>query len=119
MITRRDFLQQGSLTLLAMASMASVPVWMRAASSDSVVVETAFGKIRGVDIDGIKVFKGIPYGASTAGTNRWMPPAEPADWSGVRDAFAYGHSAPQQDPAAAPPAPGTLTISGASLPPEG
>jgi para-nitrobenzyl esterase len=46
-----------------------------------------------------------------------MPPAEPADWSGVRDALAYGHSAPQRDPAAPPP--GGLTISGENLPPEG
>ena len=66
-----------------------------------VVAETAFGKIRGVDNNGIKIFKGIPYGASTAGANRFMPPAEPADWSGVRDALAYGHSAPQGDPDAA------------------
>ena len=62
-----------------------------------------FGKIRGVDHNGIKIFKGIPYGASTAGANRFMAPAEPADWSGVRDALAYGPSAPQRDPAALPP----------------
>jgi carboxylesterase family protein len=66
---------------------------LKAQDATSIIAETAFGKIRGVDIDGIKIFKGIPYGASTAGTNRFMPPAEPADWSGVRDAFAYGHSA--------------------------
>ena len=47
-----------------------------------------------------------------------MPPAEPADWSGVRDALAYGHSAPQGDPDA-PPTPGALTISGRDLPAEG
>src|ERR1700733_16283870 len=82
---------------------------LRAQDSKFVIAETAFGKIRGVDDNGIKIFKGIPYGASTAGTNRFMPPAEPADWSGVRDALAYGHSAPQGDPDA-PPTPGALTI---------
>src|SRR5580698_6655990 len=57
--------------------------------------ETAYGKVRGVDADGIKIFKGIPYGASTAGKNRFMPPVNPASWTGVRDALQYGPSAPQ------------------------
>jgi para-nitrobenzyl esterase len=92
---------------------------LNAQDASFVTAETAFGKIRGVDIAGIKIFKGIPYGASTAGTNRFMPPAEPADWSGVRDALAYGHSAPQRDPTAPPPQPGTISISGENLPPEG
>jgi para-nitrobenzyl esterase len=104
MITRRDFVQQGSLTLLAMASMTSAPEWARAAGSDSAVAETAFGKIRGVDAGGIKIFKGIPYGATTAGRNRFMPAADPAPWSGTRDALQYGPTAPQGDP-------GTLTAS--------
>ena len=52
-----------------------------------VVADTAFGKVRGVDVEGIKIFKGIPYGASTAGKNRFMPPATPAKWTGVRDAL--------------------------------
>ena len=42
------------------------------------VVETMSGKLRGAAVDGIKVFKGIPYGASTAGANRFMPPQKPA-----------------------------------------
>src|SRR5205085_6418047 len=43
----------------------------------------------------IKVFKGIPYGGSTAGKNRFMAPTKPAPWTGVRDALAYGPTAPQ------------------------
>jgi para-nitrobenzyl esterase len=114
--SRRDFLKH--ISALAVSG----GVWLRdltAQDSAYVTAETAFGKIRGVDSAGIKIFKGIPYGASTAGANRFMPPAEPADWSGVRDALTYGHSAPQQDPASPPPAPDSLTISGEKLPPEG
>jgi para-nitrobenzyl esterase len=66
-------------------------------SGKLVVAETAFGKVRGIDNQGIKVFKGIPYGANTAGANRFMPPADPAKWIGIRDALEYGHSAPQPD----------------------
>ncbi|MGC2331249.1 MAG: carboxylesterase family protein [Candidatus Acidiferrales bacterium] len=64
------------------------------------IVETTAGKIRGVTVKGIHAFKGIPYGASTAGKNRFMPPAKPERWSGVREALEYGHSAPQTIPGA-------------------
>jgi len=114
--TRRNFLKHIS----ALAVSGGVLLQdLHAQDATYVIAETAFGKIRGVDNNGIKVFKGIPYGASTAGSNRFMAPAEPADWSGVRDALAYGHSAPQRDPAAPPILAGTLTISGENLPAEG
>ena len=64
------------------------------------VVETAAGKVRGTTFNGVSFFKGIPYGASPAGKNRFMPPVKPAPWSGVRDALQYGHSAPQTIPSA-------------------
>ena len=61
----------------------------------SPVVETASGKLRGSAAGGIFAFKGVPYGASTAGTNRFMPPQAPEPWAGVRDALAYRGHAPQ------------------------
>jgi para-nitrobenzyl esterase len=64
------------------------------------IVETTAGKVRGTTIKGICSFKGIPYGASTTGKNRFMPPVKPEPWNGVREALQYGHSAPQTIPKA-------------------
>src|SRR6188768_1155589 len=59
------------------------------------VVDTESGKISGVTSGGVHVFKGIPYGASTAGANRFMPPRKPQPWTGVRDFNTIGLRAPQ------------------------
>jgi para-nitrobenzyl esterase len=97
MFNRRNFLKQA--TLLVTGTQAGplflAPRGARAAETGSVVAETSYGKIRGTLIDDIKVFKGIPYGGSTGGTNRFMPPVKPAKWAGERDATAYGPTAPQ------------------------
>jgi len=53
------------------------------------IVEIAAGKLRGALNAGIHSFKGIPYGASTTESNRFMSPQPPLSWSGVRDALVY------------------------------
>ena len=70
------------------------------------IVETASGKVRGRNTAGIHSFLGIRYGASTEGRNRFMPPQKPRPWAGIQDAFAYGNSAPQSNPARRDPAAG-------------
>jgi len=57
--------------------------------------DTHYGKIQGMANSGTKEFKGVPYGASTAGKNRYMPPQKPAGWTGVRECLAYGQISPQ------------------------
>jgi len=63
--------------------------------TDSPVVETASGRVKGITSDGVHVFKGIPYGASTSGANRFMPPRKPEPWVGVREAVTYAGRSPQ------------------------
>lgn len=71
--------------------------WARAAGPEAIfpVVETAQGRLRGQSAGGIHRFKGIRYGASTAGANRFLPPAPPPKWAGVQDAYDYGQVSPQ------------------------
>ena len=71
-----------------------------ATSAESPVADTSAGKVSGMVNNGVSVFRGIPYGASTAGANRFMPPRKPEPWTGIRNAFENGHTAPQLMPAA-------------------
>lgn len=64
----------------------------------SPTVQTASGRVCGFTRNGAEVFLGIPYGASTAGTRRFLPPEQVAPWSGVRDATKLGQRAPQAQP---------------------
>ncbi|MCP3753429.1 carboxylesterase/lipase family protein [Streptomyces sp. TBY4] len=59
-------------------------------------VRTAFGEVEGrTGPGGIAVFRGIPYAAPPVGARRFAAPAPPEAWDGVRDAGAYGPTAPK------------------------
>jgi len=59
----------------------------------SPIAEIASGELRGACAAGVCAFKGVPYGASSGGRNRFMAPQPPQAWVGVRDAVAYaGHA---------------------------
>ncbi|WP_052808692.1 carboxylesterase/lipase family protein [Streptomyces cyaneogriseus] len=59
------------------------------------VVATPYGAVRGRYEHGLAVFRGIPYAAPPFGLLRFRPPAPPEPWDGVRDAGAFGPTAPK------------------------
>ena len=61
-----------------------------AAAADNPVVSTAEGVLRGFAAGNLRVYRGIHYGESTAGVNRFRPPVPVAPWEGLRDATALG-----------------------------
>lgn len=65
------------------------------AANDKPVVQTRYGPIRGYVRNGICTFKGIPYGADTSGSNRFMPPTKPVPWSETRPCLYHGYVSPQ------------------------
>jgi para-nitrobenzyl esterase len=65
------------------------------AGSGKAVVETTAGKVGGYVRNGIFTFKGIPYAAPVGGEARFMPPAKPKTWAGVRSFMQYGQVCPQ------------------------
>ena len=62
------------------------------ASDADTVVEIASGRIRGFKRRGIYTFRGIPYGDSTSGENRFMAPKPAKPWAGIRDTLQFGRA---------------------------
>lgn len=100
-MNRRSFLSRTSAGLLAGSAFAKMaPGAAKTGPAGSgTVVETASGRVRGAVQNfaqgKVYSFRGVPYGASTAGANRFLPPQKPQPWTGVRDALDIGLRAPQ------------------------
>lgn len=62
------------------------------------VITVPGGQIVGtVNDHGVRIYKGIPYAASTAGENRWKAPQPVESWEGVRNCTQYGDIAMQNE----------------------
>src|ERR1700687_6018668 len=91
---RRSFLGRGSVAAsFFIGGLSRARGAAKGDASASGVTPNA-GKIRGAMQDKVHAFKGVPYGASTEGAGRFMPPSKPQPWTGVRDALEVGPASP-------------------------
>ncbi|HQZ12779.1 MAG TPA: carboxylesterase family protein [Devosia sp.] len=83
------------------------------AADSEASVATAGGSVRGRAVDGVLVFKGIPFAVAPVGERLFLPPV-PARWDGVRDALEFGPKPPQAEypPMVQPLIPPELTAAG-------
>ena len=106
--SRRNFIQSLGVigvgaSLPANATVNQLPKPLKSNTDDQMlfvgdniaIANTEYGKVKGFILRGITTFLGIPYGADTAGKNRFMPPQKPAPWGEIRPAVWWGNTAPQ------------------------
>lgn len=90
-LSRRDLIAGG----LAAGAVAPSLAFAQVDGSPSPVMRTTHGPVRGYVEDGVKVFKGVRYGADTR-ARRFMAPLAPEPWTEVKDARSFGPIAPQK-----------------------
>ncbi|XP_070148712.1 neuroligin 3 isoform X1 [Polyergus mexicanus] len=74
------------------------------AELSSRIVRTKYGELSGVivtldrNLEGVEVFRGVPYASPPIGSLRFMPPVSGALWSGVKVADKFGPVCSQKLP---------------------
>jgi len=108
-VNRRDWLKRATavaggtalgVTLPASSEAAASPAQTTPAPGTRIatpndIVETTAGRVRGFTRNGVHIFRGMPYGDTTAGANRFMPAKKPTPWTGVRSSTSWGPCCPQ------------------------
>ena len=97
-IDRRSFIGSSVAAAGLLAGGALRRAWAQdiRLAAQSKAVQTTSGSIQGIVLDGgVNAFYGVPYGASTAGANRFLPPQKPTPWSGVKETTVVGYRSPQ------------------------
>jgi para-nitrobenzyl esterase len=79
----------------AQAARPAVPIaGTRVTTPVAGVVDTTSGKVRGFARNGVQIFRGIPYGDTTEGANRFLPARRPQPWTGIRSSTSWGPVSP-------------------------
>lgn len=55
-------------------------------TEESLVRTTQYGKVKGLEENGVEIYYGIPYGKEPVGDLRWKAPEDPDTWDDVKDA---------------------------------
>lgn len=107
-VDRRAFLGMGALAAAGALTAGCSPAEQGAAPAaaapakagpapyvDGETVETTLGKIKGSRRGDVHAFRGVPYGAPTGGSNRFLPARAADPWTDVKACTEIGPRAPQ------------------------
>lgn len=67
-------------------------------AADGPIAQTSYGTVRGVEVDGLSVFRGVPFASPPVAALRWHAPVSPSRWNGVRSAADFAPACPQAPP---------------------
>jgi para-nitrobenzyl esterase len=110
-LSRRDLLRSGA----AGTALLLLPKVMQGLQDTNPVAKTNAGMIRGHVVDGINMFRGVPYGMDTVKT-RFMAPKPVEPWKDVRNCFTWGPRTIQPYSPPTPPHP-AASNNGVQTPP--
>lgn len=73
-------------------------LFMAMSASAQPVVNAPAGSVRGEALDGVNVFRGLPYSQPPVGRLRWQAPVDLGRWRDTRDATRFGPACVQPQP---------------------
>lgn len=91
-ISRRKFLVSSSMAALAWPSR-----HLLADTASSTTQRIRNGILRGESVDGVRIFRGVPFAEPPVQALRFRPPAKVKPWKGERDATRFASAAMQPD----------------------
>jgi para-nitrobenzyl esterase len=80
---------------LAGAAVLQRRAFAQSGETEYVEVKTKYGSLRGARDRGVAIFRGVPYGGSVSGANRFNAAPSLKPWTGVRDALQLAAPSPQ------------------------
>lgn len=92
------------LAWMLLSLLAVLPAIIVHGELSSRIVRTKYGEISGIivtlerNLEGVEVFRGVPYASPPIGSLRFMPPVNGALWQGVKIADKFGPVCPQKLP---------------------
>lgn len=91
--TRREFIAGASLAALAVSGRRLLG--QSAAAVNAGLVRTPLGALRGEVIEGVRVFRGVPFAEPPVGKLRFRPPVKVKAWGAERNATTFAKAAMQ------------------------
>jgi para-nitrobenzyl esterase len=91
----KHYLMIGVVSAVALSAPALTQTTSPARKATPVKVTIDSGVLAGESVDGVNVFRGVPYAKPPIGELRWKAPQKPDKWPGSRSAVAFEPPCPQ------------------------